>query len=185
MEAWGDPLGNLARRWSITAGAVPDWSPPCDLVYGDLPWPDGYKTFAHRAGFLAPPFEVFMGAVLSLTNDARQRWDATVIWTLGAKALYRLQAFNAIDFLVIPCRLNGDLISMAIAGTPRIALVGGEDTAKLLARLAGAYDRVFDPCAGYGRAGRIFAQAGKRFTLTDINPRCIGRIALDAPGWTR
>ncbi len=38
---------------------------------------------------------------------------------------------------------------------------------------------------GYGRAGRIFYEAGKRFVMSDYNASCIGHIAKEWQMWVK
>lgn len=178
LAYWQDARGNVAKQWDIFDG-VPNEALTCDVIYADLPWHAGYSEFNRRAGAsTAQSYAAFLAAADALALE-RAVAGVAVFWIMGNRdALAHMHPQSRIQV-----SLNKAKATAAVYGEPRILPFPGEDTSAFLARLALAYERVFDPCAGFGRAGRIFAQAGKRYTLTDHNGACIRRISEDAPSW--
>ncbi|MFY8163222.1 MAG: hypothetical protein ACOVKC_03190 [Brevundimonas sp.] len=176
VHYWRGPKGDLAMVWDLAKGHPR--GPVCDLIYADLPWRPGYEAFNARAGHAGVPFLTFMQAADRFAQEARSR---------GAVALLTMSEVLAAKMMtpdrLIPVKLNGDRVGLAIYGEIRLEIVPGEPVEGLLHSLAAVHDRVLDPCCGYGRTARAFARAGKRFTATDINAGCIGRVVADAPSW--
>lgn len=176
VHHWSDARGNLAVRRGLTDGLLLDPFP--DVVYADLPWKAGYEEFAARAGYPVPPFAEFMVAAHVEARRYAAR-GGVCLWVTGAS---HVKAYLKPD-QIIPVTLNKDRAVVAVYGQPRVTLIENEHTTSLLERLATVYSRVLDPCCGYGRAGRIFAQAGKNFTMSDTNAICVGHIAQHAHEW--
>lgn len=146
----------------------------CDLLYSEIPWQSGWEVFLDRAGAPEfPPYGQFMQTIAGIINTVQ----LPHVVVTGHQA----QRWLPYTEDALPMQLNGE---PAVAYGYRLELPAAIDTEKLLERLAVSFDRVGDYCCGYGRAGRIFAQHGKLYTMSDINRSCIGYIALNSPGWT-
>jgi len=151
----------------LLGGPLPDEYAACDVFYADLPWPAGFAEFERRAG-LAPgrSYGEFMAAVARIIRTIRK----PVLLAAGKQALRHLASPAA----VLSSKLNGAacVVIMFHANIQPAC----SDTVALLGWLAERYGCIGDFCCGYGRAGRIFAERGKRFVMSDYNPECIGYI---------
>lgn len=161
-------------------GAEPKLHPAfraADVLYCDPPWDAGYAEFNRRAGTSG----------MSNWASFMRRFDAAIhalgkpaVIVLGVRGLKQLTPDDA-----VACRLNGGKAMAAIYGMPRGTIGDGLEAEQIIARLTAVphLNVVGDPMCGYGRAGRVFAAAGKRFVMADSNPECIGFIAAHAEGW--
>jgi hypothetical protein len=160
------PAG-VAFVHDLLRGPLPDEYAACDVFYADLPWPAGFAEFERRAG-LAPgrSYGEFMAAVSRIINTVRR----PILLTAGKLALRHLPKSPAI----VSSKLNGAacVVIMFHADIQPAC----SETVALLGWLAERYGCIGDFCCGYGRAGRIFAERGKRFVMSDYNPECIGYI---------
>lgn len=147
----------------------------CDVVYMDPPWDAGYAEFNRRAGVRDAPA---YGDWLRSVDDALRVLALPAVVVLGKRGSRILSP----DWTA-PVTLNGAPAVAAVYGLPGGALDGCGTSQAVIRRLAERFVRVLDPCAGYGRTGRIFAEAGRTFVLADSNPECIGYIAAHAGGW--
>lgn len=144
----------------------------CDVLYADLPWADGYDEFHHRAGVkMALPYEKWLYRLNGTLALSGKPWlvagGAAVLRGIGAEWVTRF-------------RLNNSVAVMLGAGLPKFNF---DEDETVLRKLAARFKCVGDFCAGYGRSARVFAQAGKQFIVSDVNPKCIGYIAQHAPAW--
>jgi hypothetical protein len=144
----------------------------CDVLYVDLPWLDGYDEFNRRAGKgLVIPYEKWLYRLSGTLSLSGKPWVASG----GAAALRGLGAEWVTRF-----QLNGSTAVLMGAG---LSPVVERDQFAVLAHLAKRFACVGDFCAGYGRTARAFLHYGKKFVVSDMNPRCIGYIAENAPRW--
>ena len=164
---------SVALVHNLTDGPLPPEFAACDVFYADIPWGQtGLARFNERAG-VRTPYPEFIAAV-TVTLDTIKR-PAVIVTGQRDAALLPIPEQR------METRLNG---ARAVALIYRALLpTHVPDTVKLLHLLADKYQRVGDFCCGYGRAGRIFMGRGKRFTLSDYNPACIGYIAQHAASW--
>lgn len=152
----------------VTAGLLPSEYDACDVLYAEPPWEQGLKSFDEGAGVEPRTFDELSAAMAAVVERA----TVPVVLLLGKKALTKLPPPQQ----TLAAKLNGAAVIAAIWNTEF-------DSAIDLAYLATRYNRVGDFMCGYGRSGRVFAEAGKRFTLSDYNATCIGYIAMNANGW--
>lgn len=156
----------------------------CDVFYTDLPWRDGFLVFEARAGAVkaklegrpstltvskeTPRYEGFLQNVAAIVESVKQ----PVVLVTGKHALRGLprpeHLYNTY--------LNG---ASAVALVYRTELKSYGNEFEILRELAQRFNCVGDFCCGYGRTGRVFKEAGKRFVMSDFNPACIGRIAQE------
>lgn len=176
-DVWTDERGNVAAAWSIMSGVYPG-ARDFDVVYGELPWKAGFDRFNERAGAGGYTFDDLMRSAEGVTEECVRR-GVTVYWPIGAAV--------AKDYLTggtrLPITLNGHKCLLSVHGAPTLELREGETTTSLMARLAQVHRRVYDPACGFGTTGRVFAEAGKNFSITDYNAGCVGKIAELAPTW--
>jgi hypothetical protein len=176
--ALGDPVpalprlrvrrpSGLALVHDIVIAPLPAEYAQCDVLYTDLPWNSGFQEFEERAG--APrgrSYSLFLGAVRRLVQYS----SLPTILITGQHAVPHLPVPSTIEDTTLngrPCvQLN-----YRIELPQRFA-----NTVELLTYLAGRYRCIGDFCCGYGRAGRIFAEHGRRFVMSDYNATCIGYI---------
>lgn len=168
--------GSTAFVHDVMSG-LPSEFDECDVLHAHLPWRHGFAGYNQRAGVTdGRTYPAFMAAIRSIM-DAEKR--PTVLVT----------GRHAARFLPTPSQMLP--VSMPVRdGQPAIAYVYNavlhqdwERTDELLQHLAERYDAIGDFCSGYGWAAKAFAERGKRFVMSDFNPRCIGYIAEHAPVW--
>lgn len=157
----------------ITTGVLPADFAACDVLYVDLPWPNGLATFNERAAVDHTFAEVMAGVSAVVEGDSRPVFVVT--GKQGAKKL-------PTPDLSAPIRLNQWAAVVAAYHTTDMPQGCGTDI-EFIGQLARRYARVGDFCCGYGRSLRLFARQGKAFTGSDYNPHCIGYIAEHAPEW--
>lgn len=164
-------LRGVAFVHDVADGPLPVDYRRCDVFYTDPPWQSGYDEFASRAGVLAPPYPVFMEALVASIPPG-----VPAVFVTGKHAA----RYFPDHYLRFPARLNEHAAVAYAYGLDFTGLTVAEDIGR---HLAAQYQCVGDPCCGYGNAARWFVQAGKRFVISDINPRCIGYIAEHEKGW--
>lgn len=174
-QRWSDS-GSVAFVHDICSGPLPDTYQDCDVLYGDLPWQQGFSGYNDRAGVTdGRTYRTFLEAVAGIVTSQPQ----PVVLITGRHALRYLPDPDQQLAITVPV-----LNQAALALTYRIQLPTRlRITTEILAELAREFDRVGDFCCGYGRSSRAFARAGKTFVASDYNPECIGYIADHAPGW--
>lgn len=166
------PAGTAFAHNMVDGPLPPEYS-PCDVFYSDLPWQRGQAVFNERANAAASFADVITAASQIVTAGK------PVIFVTGKHALRLLPAPQRI----LPTRLNRHEAVALIYGSPR-GLVGHFPTATDVIRdLTTNYTHVGDPFCGYGLTLKTFATAGRRFTGSDYNPRCIGYIATHGHRW--
>ena len=164
-------LRGIALVHDVIDGPLPTDYQRCDVFYTDPPWQSGYDEFAARAGTLVPPYAEFMRALVAAIPNG-----VPAVFVTGRHA----DRYFPNHYLRFPVRLNEHA---AVAYAYGLDLTGCATAEDIGRKLAANYNRVGDPCCGYGNAARWFVQAGKRFVVSDINPRCIGYIAKHEAAW--
>lgn len=144
-----------------------------DVWYSDLPWRDGYAKFADRAGVTQQrPY----AELLRMLGIAVKQSGIPTALVTGKHAIPHLD-----PEAVAPVKLNGDPAVACLWGIPGWDQT--RDAEDVIRGLALRYKCVGDFCCGFGRAGRIFAQAGRRYVMSDLNPECVGYIAAHEGNW--
>lgn len=179
MSAWRSNDGSTALQFDVTTGPLPAAYEACDVLYADLPWARGQGVFNARAGATATHSDL-LDAVAAIVTA-----DTPAYLVLGRQDLCRLP----VPTTTLPVRLNqyaavtAAWVSARDAG--RIRAARPTTDVELIRHLAGWHNCVGDFFCGYGRTARIFAEAGKRFVVSDYNARCVGYIAATATAWRR
>lgn len=171
---WWAGCGSMAFTHDVTTG-LPKEFVDVDVIYSELPWKDGFEEFQTRAGVIIPiPYHEWL---FNLSGELFQSGKPYIIVAGHAASRHLAYEWSR------PVDLNG---SLAMAMGARLPVVPPEVTnaeGLVQALTSAPFEIVGDPCAGYGRTARIFAQAGKSFYAADINAGCIGHIAREAPKW--
>lgn len=163
-------LHNIEKQFRL-----PSEYDDCDLLYTDIPWRAGYEKFNKWAGIEGSGYKNFIRAVSEIII---QNKDKAIVIVCGKPELKMLP----IPDKVIPVDLNKFPSQGVLYGIKWLDKV--TSTEQLLEMLAHSrFKKIGDFCCGYGSAGRHFAQAGKDFVMSDINPRCIGYIKEELPNW--
>jgi len=145
----------------------------CDVVYADLPWRHGLAEFDRRAGSHTDWRRLMQGVDIALAD-----LKCPVLLTGGrnhAKLLPRPQQ-------ELQTVLHKGGVRLFVYNAV-LDLQDGLTVMQVLGWLAERFSVAGDFCCGYGNTARVFAQAGKRFVVSDHNARCIGYIAEQAEAW--
>lgn len=154
----------------------------CDVLWAEPPWQHGYDEFYRRAGHA--PEHSWAELLCTLEWNLLHHGDGTprnipavmVVGKNGRKALRH-------NPKTVPAILNGAPALLAVYGGLDLAEFENHNVTLAIKYLAKRYWKIGDPMCGYGRTGRYFAEAGKNFCLFDVNPLCIGYIAVHAESW--
>lgn len=173
---------SIAFVHDIRRGLPTDFD-PCDVFYTDLPWQGGFLVFEARTkAVLAAEY-----AKLGVTTREPQTTYPDFLRSVGevirrsSKPMVLVTGRRSMPFLPEP----SFVYSSSLNGAPAVALCyslklqDGRSATKILSELASRFHCVGDFCCGYGRTARTFHAAGKRFIVSDYNPRCIGQIAKE------
>jgi len=166
--------GNLAFAHNVEEG-IPEFMDDVDVIYAELPWEDGYNLFYEAAG--ATPKQTYWEFLDKIQEQVREFGKPTLI-PCGKKALKYLKPDSYTMVL-----LNRKEVCLALWNIEDSW--GRINVVDILHDLATRFNRVGDFACGYGRTGRIFAEHGKQWVLSDINPYCIGFIKDHALEWIK
>jgi hypothetical protein len=178
VEVWRSEFhGSYALRHDLLAGPIPWQFAYASVLYAELPWKTGFDEYNDRAQVDDDrTWRQFLAAVSDVITDAKQ--PAVVL--VGPHAVPYLPDPDQ-NIPVILAHLPKPPTVRALVYRTRVAEV--PDNTELLTWLAGQYSCIGDFCCGYGWSGRIFAENGGTFVLSDYNPRCIGYIAAHGTDW--
>jgi hypothetical protein len=165
-------LRGVSFQADLNSG-IPEAMYNADIWYTDLPWRVGYFEFAKRAGVeQSQPYTRLLKSIGVAVATAK----IPAILITGKHAIKSLSPESIAKVTLN----NGEAVACLWGYKP---WVGTINTVALLKNLAAEYQRVGDFCCGYGRAGKIFAEAGKRYVMSDLNGECIGYIAAHERTW--
>jgi hypothetical protein len=163
--------GGIAFVHDLSTG-IPSSMLGADLIYTELPWTTGWGKFAEWAG--KKQSKDYGGFLSGLGMDiAASGVDAALL--TGRHAIKMLNP----EYVKTGVRLfNDNKCVLAIWGLRVLSILqhSANDSESIISELSKHYDTVADPCCGLGRVGRIFAENGKRFIMSDINDYCIGNM---------
>lgn len=157
----------------------------CDILYAEVAWERTYNRFVERAG-RGCTYEEYLRSIAAVASEAAQ----PCVLVCGKRALRGLP--EPIDAVPVNLNTGGRFIAEAVVVSYRCKVPDvrerhrnwtNMDTENLLHALTEKHNRIGDPCCGYGNTGRVFAEHGRQFVLSDINPMCIGYIAEHAKTW--
>lgn len=156
----GESCKNIFQ-YDLFDQTYPDEFKQCEVFCSDLPWKSGFSEFERRGGKSGRTYDGFLKRVISHIQEYQK---PTVLIT-GEHAKKRLAGFDHEKVTT----LHG---MKAIALFYRLGPIEG-NSVEICQTLAQRYDVVGDFCAGFGRTGAIFEEAGKQFVLSDYNPDCV------------
>lgn len=172
--------GNLAfsadaSKWD----EIKDLFEPCDLLYTEMPWPAGYKKFYSQAAVKAPDsYEYLISIVNRIIKDNRS--NKALAFVVGKSFMSKFEKYDFCNEV----KLHGYPAMALLYNISPIGL-NFKDNYSLIQSLAMQFNCVGDFMAGYGNTGQIFAEQGKNFVLSELNPRCIGYIAQHIKNWVK
>lgn len=144
-----------------------------DIWFSELPWIHGFSKYAKLAGVTQ---KGVYSDLLDVVSRGVREYGKPACIIAGGHAVKRLSPQHA-----VPVRLNGGWATACLWNIPPWDEI--YETTVILEKLAKRYDTVADFCCGYGRSGRVFAQEGKRYIMSDFDPRCIGYISGHEKKW--
>lgn len=165
--------GSIAFHADIDLG-LPEPYRSADLLYIEPPWKDGFEKVNERAGVEKPSYPVFLNKINHII-ESETRPVIVINGVSSKKYMFPTQH-------IVPVKLNGYLARAFLYNIKPNGL-DFTDCPSLLKSLAKQFNCVGDFCCGYGTTGKVFAESGKKFIMSDINPRCIGYIKQEAPNW--
>lgn len=178
LQRYDDPRNRgVALVHDLLAGPLPPEFDQADVLYCEPPWRSGFDAYNMRAGVND---DRTYSQLLAAISEIIESTTTPVIVVVGAHARAMLPMAD-VDVPIMQSLLPRRPIARAFAY--RCPIPSMSDHTELLTWLAMHYECVGDFLGGYGWSGRIFAELGKRFVLSDYNPRCIGQIAAASPGW--
>jgi hypothetical protein len=168
---------------------LPEEYDECDVIYCEPPWsPDEADTFRHRAD-----------QPVNTVSNLMQRWaflepirdailsDRNVVVVAGVKVERQLPEATWSQRIRFegPGKNAQGIVAYAMYWGVRMPLAFPRSTTELIRWLYEdcGYRKLGDPFCGYGRSGALWGRMGGSVVLSDINPRCIGHIALRAAQW--
>lgn len=169
-----DASNGTAVVHDLLAGPLPVEYGDCDVIYTEPSWRRGFDIFNTRAGAGdGRTYADYCRAVVSVLDLGL---PSVLVW--GAHAKPYLPARRT----EVPIRLNEhEAIAFLFNGA---SLNAKPSTIRdIVSDLAKRYRHVGDPNCGYGLSARAFTEERKRFTASDLNPRCIGYIASHHETW--
>jgi hypothetical protein len=172
---WTDGNGNEAFVHDLLAAPLPPAYERVDVVFSDIPWPAGFERFESRAGINGHHGPRSWADLVCTYIGEVRRLGKPLVFSTNRSQHPELPQPD----VKLPGRLNGAHCRLWCYGIE----VRPGDAEAVLRELAGRFDVIGDPMCGYGRAGRIFNEAGKSFVMSDYNSNCIGYIAEYAESW--
>jgi hypothetical protein len=164
----------IAFAHNLLDGQPPEYA-DCDVLYAEPPWSGGQRVFERRAGVAHTHSHralILAFLVLAIRLDIPAVLVSGSRWTWLPRPDQRTTV-RWYDKTPVALRCYGLKVNAA----------SGAPSTEVLHELAGRFACVGDPFCGYGNTGRIFAEHGKRYVLSDLDPRCIGYIKMHAQSW--
>ncbi len=163
------------------ADGIPAEFETCDVIYSEPPWPAGYSKFHDRVG--VTPRYTYAEWLSRLNADLDRLGKPWVM--LAGKPMHRYLTYDRlVTVKLYTRRKHTGEFTLAVRGdVGDLGGAEGSDTPAVIRQLAARFNRVGDPCCGYGRTGKIFREFKKSFVMSDVSAECIGYIA-DQNGWS-
>lgn len=159
----------LALTWDLAAeGLLPEAFDQCDVLYAEPPAPAGWRVFHERAGIEpAMTYRAFIGLCSRLVQD---RGGVLVVCTQAEKYALAARFTERVELH----RPDWSQLAKWYCDPPKRSSLTVDG---VLTTLAGRYDCIGDFCCGCGHTGAAFVAAGKRYVMSDVEPRCTGYIS--------
>ena len=167
--------GSVAFQCDASRGIPGIMKIAANVFYSETPWVSAWKKFHERAE--VDPAATYREFLRKINADlSKIKKPAIIVSGMHAEKLLNSATAEG------PVILNGVEV-VAYCWRIRPWWKEAIKVERLLELLATRYHCLGDFCCGCGNSAKIFAQEGKRFIVSDINPHCIGYIAHHAPGW--
>jgi hypothetical protein len=157
--------GCVGVQNDLIKNGLPSEMDRCDVIYGECPWPEGFKVFDERAGTGGRKYNVFKFAVRAMIESEKR----PIYLICGQELLSSLP--SPVD--VQPVRLNKNWVQFAYWNDTC------DDSRKtsnlgLTSYLGTRYSCLGDFCCGYGMPLFHFLKGGgESFVGADHNGKCI------------
>ena len=146
-----------------------------DVMYSELAWSAGHEKFNERANSITS-YEEYIAGI----NDCIFTLKVPTFIIAGKKEGKYLTSVNRQEF---NSSINGAKAVLYCYNIDADMDFSDFKDIEVLDYISNKYRAVCDPCCGYGRAGKIFAQKGKSFIMSDYNKKCVGYIIKEMEGW--
>lgn len=159
-----EKAGNIGLQHDFVRYGLPNEMLKCHVIYGECPWPQGFKVFDERAGQSSRPYNLFKYA----TKDMIERESRPIFLILGKTLLSALP--NPIDTAEI--KLNGGPVTLAWWNCSYTGPV--TNNIDVTSYLGSRFKSIGDFCCGYGEPLFAFLRGGgEYFVGSDHNGKCI------------
>jgi hypothetical protein len=159
---------SLAFQHDILNG-LPKVYDECDIIYTEPAWQQGFYKFKKRrqdSGFGS--FKQYMQS----HHDFVSRSLLPIV-IIGGK--HHLKYLPSPDIILKDIKLLHGYKSLIFLYRLEFKSIH-RTTSSILAELSQRFDKVGDFNCGYGNTGIAFVKAGKKFIMSDADPKCIGAI---------
>lgn len=179
LERFDTPDGDILVQHTVFDGVHPGFK-AAEAVFTNPAWRNGYETFVERADTDATrPFSEYMAANEYLIREL----DLPTYMVAGR---HMLDYLNPDDIHPVHFDLYGEdhyifLWGDAVDAFDRYEVQSVVDT---LRHVAETYTPVVDFNCGLGRLARAMKHHGGTYICSDVNGRCLTRIAMDLHGYT-
>jgi len=160
----GDHGGCVALQNDLVTSGLPEAMDDCDVIYGECPWPEGFKKFDDMADVERRPYALFQKAVLDMILTTPK----PIYMILGKTLLKPLPKPAGFQ----PTKLNGGDVHIAWWNDSYRGPLGSN--VQITEHLGSRYKRMGDFCCGYGEPlFQFLAGGGESFVGADHNGKCI------------
>ncbi len=163
--------GHWGTVWNvenaISRVSIPPKFYEADVLYSEPAWPYGYEEFMKRAvtfGLYSAYKQGWLHLIHALNKPTFLVCDLNMLKYLGAEHIQQVEF-----------RVGGsDYAHLGIFNHE--ALEGIESHRDVLNYIAQnpKYDKVLDPCCGYGSILEKMLEYGKKMIISDVNAKCVG-----------
>ena len=150
----------------VTNATIPPFFYDADVIYSEPAWLSGLKVFNKRAGKNVTAEDYYNG-INKIINSVK----VPAVLVCGKSISKRLSGYTS----VINTKLNGDKC-VAYLFNLKIPKEYQPTEMLILQYLSKRFNKVLDPCCGYGRAGDEFVKQNKSFIMSDYDKGCIGYL---------
>lgn len=155
---------NVAVQNDIIKNGLPIEMSACDIIYGECPWPQGFKVFDERAGVLPRGYKLFQEAVARMVHSEQR----PVYLILGQLLLNALPQPRGVEEI----KLNKGKVMLAWWNDDYQGPL--TTNVEVTHHLGGRFSRIGDFCCGYGEPLFSFLDGGGvSFVGADHNGKCI------------
>jgi len=160
--------GCIALQNDLVTQGLPSAMDECDVIYGECPWPEGFKKFDDMADVDRRPYALFQKAVLQMILTTPK----PIYMILGRTLLRPLPKPAGLA----DTKLNGGDVMIAWWNDRYKGPL--DSNVHITEHLGSRYKNMGDFCCGYGEPLFKFLDGGgERFVGADHNGKCIRVLA--------